>query len=118
MSKNRQDSVKWHYFILFSNDLQLGKTLLTIYKNRNIVEEGFRALKSNLEITPEYHSKDQRIKTHTIMVVCGYLLLAILRTLLHARGKKYTLPTLKKIITTGHLTTGYYQLKEKGNYQP
>ncbi len=60
------------FFVLFTNHQGLSaERLIKIYKSRDIVEQGFRALKSDLEIDPVYHSRDDRIETHTVMVVFG-----------------------------------------------
>ena len=50
------------------------------------MEQGFRSLKSDMEIAPVYHSKDKRIETHTVLVISGYLLLSLLRAVLSAKG--------------------------------
>lgn len=47
------------------------------------MEQGFRSLKSDMEIAPVYHSKDKRIETHTVLVISGYLLLSLLRAVLN-----------------------------------
>jgi transposase len=104
------------FFVLFSNDLNRGYEMIDIYKSRNIVEEGFRALKSEMEITPEYHSRDDRIETHNVLVICGYLLLSVLRAVLADHKKEYSFGTLKRLLTSGYLNEGYYeheQFKEK-----
>ncbi len=85
------------FFVPFSNDTRLGRGLIDIYKFRDTIEEGFRVLKTDMEITPEYHSRDDRIETHNVLVVCGYLLLSILRVILAAHGKKYSFAMLKNL---------------------
>lgn len=97
------------FFVLFSNDLSLGCDMIIIYKIKDVIEEGFRVLKSDMEITPEYHSRDDRIETHNVLVVCGYLLLSILRAVLTARGKKYSFGALKRLLVSGYLEEGYYE---------
>ncbi len=59
------------FFVLFTNHIGLSaEKLIKIYKSRDIVEQGFRALKSDLEIDPVYHSRDDRIESH-VRVVFG-----------------------------------------------
>ncbi|MDP2766824.1 MAG: transposase [Candidatus Methanoperedens sp.] len=82
--------------------------ILEIYKSRDIVEEGFRALKSDLEIDPVYHSKDERVETHTVMVVFGYLLLSLLRAILDEVGIHYSFAMLKEIIKSGNAVEGFF----------
>jgi hypothetical protein len=104
------------FFVLFSNDLGLGCDMIIIYKIKDVIEEGFRALKSDMEITPEYHSRDDRIETHNVLVVCGYLLLSILRAVLAASEEKYSFGALKRLLVSGYLGEGYYeheQFKDK-----
>ncbi len=104
------------FFVLLSNDILIDEKMIDIYKSRNIVEEGFRVLKTDMEVTPEYHCRDDRIETHTVLVVLGYLLLSILRTVMIKEGIKYSFAELKRIILSGYLEKGYYehaQFKEK-----
>lgn len=98
------------FFVLFTEHQKLSpEEMLNIYKSRDIVEEGFRSLKSDLEIDPVYHSKDERIETHTVMVVFGYLLLSLLRAILNDAGIKYSFGMLKEIIKSGNAVEGFYE---------
>lgn len=99
------------FFVLFSNDMSLGRKMITIYKTKDVVEEGFRALKTDMEIVPEYHSRDDRIETHNVLVVCGYTLLSILRVIL-AHRKRYSIRELKRVLVSGYLNEGYYEHKQ------
>ncbi len=97
------------YFVLFTEHQGISaEEILEIYKSRDIVEEGFRALKSDLEIDPVYHSKDERIETHTVMVVFGYLLLSLLRAILEKAGFHYSFEMLKEIIKSGNAVEGFF----------
>ena len=97
------------FFVPFSNDSSLGCEMINIYKFRDVIEEGFRVLKTDMEIAPEYHGRDDRIETHNVLVVCGYLLLSILRVILSAHGNKYSFAELKRLIISGYLYEGYYE---------
>jgi len=80
------------------------------------VEEGFRALKSDLDVNPVFHSKDMRIETHAVLVVFGYFLLSLLRVIISERGVKHSFVELKEIIKSGNAMVGFYeheQLKNK-----
>jgi transposase len=104
------------YFVLFTEHQGISaKEILEIYKSRDIVEEGFRALKSDLEIDPIYHSKDERIETHTVMVVFGYLLLSLLRAILDKAGIHYSFAMLKEIIKSGHAVEGFFDHEKLEN---
>src|SRR5660397_238412 len=108
------------FFVLFTNNPGLSaEELITIYKSRDIVEQGFRALKSDLEIDPVYHSRDDRIETHTVMVVFGYLLMSLLNVALNERKINYSFGELKELIRSGNAVEGFYEnkmLKNKLKY--
>lgn len=106
---------RYGFFGVFTRCRELtAEELIRIYKSRNIVEEGIRALKSDLEIAPVHHSKDERIETHTVLVVSGYLLLSLLRAVLMSKGGIRTddgpisFPWLKNTIRSGHAVEGLY----------
>jgi transposase len=104
------------YFVLFTEHPGISaEEILEIYKSRDIVEEGFRALKSDLEIDPVYHSKDERIETHTVMVVLGYLLLSLLRAILDKAGIHYSFAMLKEIIKSGNAVEGFFDHEKLEN---
>src|SRR5660397_190784 len=100
------------FFVLFTNHEGLSaEKLINIYKSRDIVELGFRALKSDLEIDPVYHSRDDRIETHTVMVVFGYLLMSLLNVALNERKINYSFGELKELIRSGNAVEGFYENK-------
>jgi transposase len=105
------------FFVLFTNHQRLSaEELIGIYKSRDIVEQGFRALKSDLEIDPVYHSRDDRIEAHTVMVVFGYLLMSLLNVALNERKISYSFVELKELIRSGNAVEGFYEneiLKKK-----
>lgn len=105
------------FFVLFTNHQGLSaEKLIKIYKSRDIVEQGFRALKSDLEIDPVFHSRDDRIETHTVIVVFGYLLMSLLSVTLNERKISYSFEELKELIRSGNAVEGFYEhemLKKK-----
>jgi len=101
---------RYGFFVLFTNHQGLSaKELIKIYKSRDIVEQGFRALKSDLEIDPVYHSRDDRIETHIVMVVFGYLLMSLLNAALNERKISYSFGELKELIRSGNAVEGLYE---------
>ena len=107
---------RYGFFVLFTNHPDMvAEKILEIYKSRNIVEEGFRAIKSDLEINPTYHSKDMRIETHVILVVFGYLLLSLLRVILKEKDMKYSFEHLKETIVSGNAVEGFYENEQLKN---
>jgi len=107
---------RYGFFVLFTEHPDmLAEKILEIYKSRDLVEEGFRALKSDLDINPTYHSKDMRIETHVILVVFGYLLLSILREILNEKEMKYSFEHLKETIISGNAVEGFYENEQLKN---
>ncbi|TFH41032.1 MAG: hypothetical protein E4G94_08590 [ANME-2 cluster archaeon] len=108
---------RYGFFVLFTEHLEMSaEKMIGIYKSRDLVEGGFRVLKSEMEVNPVFHSKDIRIETHVILVVLGYFLLSLLRTILNERGVKYSFKKLKETILSGNAVEGFYeheQLKNK-----
>ena len=106
--KSRKD--RYGFFVLFTGHSGLSaEDVLAIYKSRGVVEEGFRALKSDMAIDPVYHSKDMRIETHTVMVVLGYLLMSILRAILAQEGIEHSFGGLSETIRSGNAVEGFYE---------
>ena len=89
--------------------------IIEIYKSRDIVEEGFRALESDMGINPTYHSKDVRIETHVVLVVFGYLLLSLLKVILNEKEMKYSFEHLKETIKSGNAVEGFYENEQLKN---
>ena len=56
------------------------------YKQLNDVEQAFRTLKTTLELRPNYHSKDERIRCHIFMC---FLALLLARIAEHKTGKSW-----------------------------
>lgn len=109
---------KEHYgfFTLFTDHRGLSaEEIIAIYKSRNLVEDGFRALKSDSKIDPVYHSKDMRIETHTVLVVSGYLLTSLLRAILKSSGMEYSFGGLKDTIKSGNAVEGFYEHEKLRN---
>ena len=108
--------MRYGFFVLFTeHPNMLAEKILEIYKSRELVEEGFRALKSDLEINPTYHSKDVRIETHVILVVFGYLFLSLLRQILKEKDMKYSFEHLKETIISGNAVEGFYENEQLKN---
>lgn len=108
--------MRFGFFILFTEHPDLSaEMIIEIYKSRDIVEEGFRALKSDMGINPTYHSKDVRIETHVVLVVFGYLLLSLLKVILNEKEMKYSFEHLKETIKSGNAVEGFYENEQLKN---
>lgn len=107
---------RYGFFVLFTEHPEMSaEKMIVIYKSRDLVEGGFRVLKSEMEVNPVFHSKDIRIESHVILVVLGYFLLSLLRAILNDRGVKFSFKKLKETILSGNAVEGYYEHEQLKN---
>ncbi|MEA2045125.1 MAG: transposase [Euryarchaeota archaeon] len=112
--ENRKN--RYGFFILFTEHPKISADkILEIYKSRDVVEDGFRVVKTDLEINPVYHSKDMRIECHIVLVIFGYFLLSLLRAILRDKGIKHSFEGLKETITSGNAVEGFYEHEKLKN---
>jgi transposase len=72
------------------------KELWNIYITLSKVEDSFRSLKSELEMRPVYHRKDERIEGHLFICVLSYHLLNIIQNKLKDSDIQYSWKTIRK----------------------
>ncbi|MBC2748085.1 MAG: hypothetical protein HF975_14010 [ANME-2 cluster archaeon] len=107
---------RYGLFVLFTEHPEISaEKMIGIYKSRDLVEGGFRVLKSEMEVNSVFHSKDMRIESHVILVVFGYFLLSLLRAILNERGVKYSFRKLKETILSGNAVEGFYEHEQLKN---
>jgi len=101
---------RYGFFGIFTDDKDLSaKELIRVYKTRDLIEKGFEVLKSELEICPVNHSRDDRIENHAVLVIYGYFLLSLLKAILSAKGIEYSFGELKEIIKSRHAMEGFFE---------
>lgn len=82
-----------------------GPELWSLYMGLTKAEEGFRALKSNLGLRPNYHQIEGRVEGHVFITVLAYHLLRwVMQTLEDARENR-SWETLRRILQTHCYTT-------------
>jgi len=81
---------RYGFFGVFTNHKELSdRELIMTYKTKDLIEKGFEVLKSELEVFPISHSRDDRIETHIVLVIYGYFLLSLLRAILDNKGVEF-----------------------------
>ena len=66
-------------YILKSDDQDLGAMeAVGVYKQLNMVEQGFRDLKDVIEMRPIYHQRDRRIEAHVFVATLALFLKRVL----------------------------------------
>ena len=74
------------FLIETSDDTLSVEDVVFGYKQLNDVEDAFRSLKTTLELRPNYHSKDQRIRCHIFLC---FLALLLIRVVENKTGKRW-----------------------------
>jgi transposase len=74
------------FLIETSDDTLSLQDVIFGYKQLNDVEQAFRSLKNTLDLRPNYHSKDERIRCHIFLC---FLALVLIRIVEHKTGKTW-----------------------------
>lgn len=93
------------YFIRSSYKDPDEKQLWDIYNTIREVESTFRCLKSDLQIRPVHHQKDQRIESHIYLTILAYQLVNTIRHMLKNAGIDYDWTNILRIMATQTIQT-------------
>lgn len=74
------------YFIRTNIEKSDEIQLWNVYNTVREVEATFRCLKSDLQLRPVYHQKDQRIESHLYLAILAYQLVNTIRYMLKEKG--------------------------------
>jgi len=69
------------------------------------VESTFRCLKSDLNIRPIHHQKDERVEAHIYLTILAYQLVNTIKYMLKAKGIKYNWTNILRIMNTQTIQT-------------
>jgi len=86
MNKHKADKSQGVYFIRTSLQTSDASALWKIYNTIREVESAFRCLKTDLNIRPIHHQKDERIASHIYLTVLAYQLVNTIRYQLKQKG--------------------------------
>ncbi len=101
----REDKEKGVYFIRTSYQNPSEKQLWDIYNTIREVESTFRCLKTDLQMRPVYHQKDQRIEAHLYLTILAYQLVNSIRYMLRQKGIHYDWKNILRIMSTQTIQT-------------
>jgi hypothetical protein len=93
------------YFIRTSYKDTSEKELWQIYNTIREVESTFRCLKSDLQIRPVHHQKDERIEAHLYLTLLAYQLVNTIRHMLKSQGLNYDWKNIVRIMSTQTIQT-------------
>ncbi len=103
--QTKDDKTNGVYFIRTNYDNPSESKLWDIYNTIREVEATFRCLKSDLNIRPVYHQKDQRIEAHIYLTILAYQLVNTIRYMLKNANLNYDWNNIVRIMNTQTIQT-------------
>ena len=100
LDKIKEDKTKGVFFIRTNYNNLSEEELGKIYNTIREVESTFRCLKSDLNIRPVNHQKDERIKSHLYLTILAYQLVNMIRIMLKDSGINYGWENIVRIMST------------------
>ena len=88
------------YFIRTNYEKPQEAQLWKIYNTIREVESTFRCLKSDLQIRPIYHQKDERVESHIYLTILAYQLVNTIRYMLKEKGIHHDWRNIVRIMNT------------------
>lgn len=101
----KEDKEKGVYFIRTSYQNPSEEELWDIYNTIREVESTFRCLKTDLQMRPVYHQKDQRIEAHLYLTLLAYQLVNTIRYMLRQKGIHHDWRNILRIMSTQTIQT-------------
>lgn len=74
--------------------------LWRLYMTLLNAEEGFRSLKSDLGLRPNFHQKEYRVEGHVFITILAYQLLCFIRETLHRAGITHHWESIRRLLST------------------
>lgn len=105
ITKEQEDKTAGVYFIRTNYDHTTEENLWEVYNTIKEVESTFRCLKSDLNIRPIHHQKEERIQSHIYLTILAYQLVNTIRHLLKEKGIKEDWRNILRIMNTQHIQT-------------
>lgn len=110
--KENQESKNGQYFLRYSKKNLSDKEIWDAYNLTREVEASFRCLKSDLNVRPIHHQKDQYIEAHIWLSVMAYQFVNYINISLHQQNIKHSWKTLTEKLKTQRITTTSFNVKD------
>jgi transposase len=88
------------YFIRTNYEKPREAQLWNIYNTIREVESTFRCLKTDLQIRPIYHQKDERAESHIYLTILAYQMVNTIRYMLKEKGINHDWQNIVRIMNT------------------
>jgi transposase len=122
-NKVKDDKSKGVYFIRTNYSSTSSESIAMreeeLWKVYNIireVESTFRCLKTDLNIRPVHHQKDNRVEAHIYLTILAYQVVNTIRFMLKNVGIKYDWKNIKRIMSTQKIQTVKLPMEKKIMY--
>lgn len=112
-TKDKSNSKHGVYFIRTNIDNPTEQMLWDTYNTVREVEASFRCLKSDLQIRPVHHQKDDRIESHIYLTTLAYQLVNSIRHMLKDENLNYSWTNIVRIMNTQSLQDVTLPMKTK-----
>ena len=103
--QTKSDKTKGIYFIRTNIDKPEEGQLWDIYNTIREVESTFRCLKTDLNIRPVHHQKDNRIEGHIYLTILAYQLVNTIRHMLKDQNINYDWNNILRLMKTQTIQT-------------
>lgn len=94
------DELAGDYILRTSRNDLSGPDIWSLYMTLSKAEEGFRLVKGELGLRPNFHQKEDRVDTHTFITILAYQLLRFITHSLEEKGDHRGWRVLKRILLT------------------
>jgi hypothetical protein len=101
------------YFIRCSQHQLTEELIWEIYNILHEVESTFRCLKTDLEIRPIHHRKDENTEAHIFAGIVAYQLVHAIRSALKQKGINHSWPRIRNIMSSQTIVTTRMKLENK-----
>lgn len=115
-NKVKDDKSKGVYFIRTNYESTSEEELWKIYNIIREVESTFRCLKTDLNIRPVHHQKDDRVEAHIYLTILAYQVVNTIRFMLKNAGINYDWTNIKRIMSTQKIQTVKLPMEKKTIY--
>lgn len=96
----KTDNDNGMYFIRTNIDKSDEKQIWDVYNTIREVESTFRCLKTDLQIRPVFHQKDERVESHLYLAILAYQLVNTIRYMLKEKGINHDWRNIVRIMNT------------------
>lgn len=113
LEKEKSDSKHGVYFIRTNIEQPTEQMLWDTYNIVREVEASFKCLKSDLQIRPVHHQRDNRVEAHIYLTTLAYQLVNSVRHMLKDNGINYNWTNIVRIMNTQSLQDIVLPMKTK-----